>query len=139
MAEMNKKKVSRVSELEKELIGDEAQKQSIIETGKDRVYTAPESRMYQQRNRLFQIKQGTRMRHPRKTLRDMQGVVEGTENAEQEMERAYMHNQQRQDIPQEYIPKDGGMLANQVGLVTTALDNAARSKAKMSRLLPVGV
>lgn len=49
-----------------------------------------------------------------------------------------MHEQQRVEIPQEYKPKDGGMVANQVGVVTTALDNYTKSKGKFTRVTPVG-
>ena len=65
-------------------------------------------------------------------------IVDQTENASSAWEKALMHEQQRTEVPQEYKAKDSGMVANQVGLVTTALDNFMKSKNKFERVAPVG-
>lgn len=137
MAQMNKKPLSRAKELEAELIGNEAQKTQNIDSGHVRKET-PRNQQIAQQTRMFQIRQGVRRRHPQRLLNNATTIVEGTDNAETAMERAFMHEQERKEVPAEYRPDREDMLANQFGLVTTALDNYTKSKFKLVRMHPVG-
>lgn len=136
---MNKKpQASRRSELEKELIGDIVDTQQQADTGK-----LHKDNQYGKANRnawkSFAIKQGVRRRHPTRVLSQYAQIVKETSNAESAWEKALLHEQERLDVPEEYKVTDGGMVANQTGLVTTALDNFKRSKNKFSRTLISGV
>lgn len=136
---MNKKpQASRRSELEKELIGDIVDTQQQADTGrlhKDNQYGKANRHAW----KSFAIKQGVRRRHPTRVLSQYAQIVKETSNAESAWEKALLHEQERLDVPEEYKVTDGGMVANQTGLVTTALDNFKRSKNKFSRTLISGV
>jgi hypothetical protein len=136
---MNKKpQASRRSELEKELIGDIVDTQQQADTGrlhKDNQYGKANRNAW----KSFAIKQGVRRRHPKRVLSQYAQIVKETSNAESAWEKALLHEQERLDVPEEYKVTDGGMVANQTGLVTTALDNFKRSKNKFSRTLISGV
>lgn len=137
---MNKRPsdVSRKSELENELLGAITDQKEEVETGKFKNTTTSFSKGAREMNKIFQIKQGRRRRHPDRVLAQFEQIVEETTNAESAWEKALLHEQERTAIPQEYVAKDNGMVANQVGLITTALDNYARSKGKFERVAPVG-
>lgn len=137
---MNKKPgASRRSELEKELIGDILTQQETTETGKDR---SKDGNQFHRENlrdwRSFAIKQGVRRRHPTRVLSQYAQIVKETSNAETAWEKALLHEQERLEIPEEYKTSDG-MIANQTGLVTTALDNYKRSQNKFERTMLTGV
>lgn len=134
---MNKKPVSRAKELEAELIANEAQKTQAIDSGRVTTPTTFSTHAAEQ-NRIFQIKQGVRRRHPSRLLQNSTTIVDGTDNADTAIERAFLHEQERQDVPEGYRPEREDMLANQFGLVTTALDNYTKSKFKLVRMHPVG-
>jgi Fe-S cluster assembly scaffold protein SufB len=140
MAQMNKRPagVSRRKELEDELVGDIIDKKQEVETGKYENTHTKYSRQATKSNRIFQIRQGRRRRHPDRVLAQFGQIVKETENASSAWEKALMHEQQRVEVPQEYKAKDSGMVANQVGLVTTAMDNYIKSKGKFERVAPVG-
>ena len=136
MAQMNKRPtgVPRRQELEKELIGDIESQKALVETGKDRVVDGNKFHREANRNyRGFAIRQGVRRRHPDRVLAQFASIVEETSNAQSAWEKALMHEQQRTEVPEEYKAKDEEMLANQVGIVTTALDNFKNSKSKFER------
>ena len=50
-----------------------------------------------------------------------------------------MHENERTEVPSDYIPKEDDMIASQAGLVTTAMGNYEKSKAKLERYHMVGV
>lgn len=137
---MNKRPsgVSRKSELEGELTGQIMQQKQEIETGKYENMRTGLSRRATSTNRRFQISQGKRRRHPDRVLNQFQTIKDETSNANSAWEKALLHDQQRIEIPQEYRARDNGMVANQMGLVTTALDNYTKSKHKLERVAPVG-
>ena len=89
----------------------------------------------------FYVTQGRRMRHPDMVLHNFETVTAGTDDAETTWEKAMMHEQERQSIPKEYQyeGEDKGMVASQLGVVTTALDNYKRSKDKLQRSHLVGL
>lgn len=126
--------------LEKELIGDIEDKHAEIETGKDRMtFTDPARSMLVNKQRDMYIKQGIRRRHPDRVLAQFAGIKMDTSNAESAWEQAIMHEQDRTEIPEGYRVKGGDMIANQTGLITTALDNFQKSKNKFNRVLMPGV
>jgi hypothetical protein len=141
MAQMNKRpeRTSRRGELEKELIGEITDEQTKAETGRfentDDKYTLKKDRQ----QRTLSISQGVRRRHPDKVLHQYHTINRDTESAESQWEKALLHEDQRADVPEEYKIKQHDMIANQMGLVTVALDNYARSKGKFSRTQIVGV
>lgn len=137
---MNKRPegVPRKKQLEDDLVGDIINNKQEKETGKYANKTNSFARGQYEANRIFQIKQGRRRRHPHRVLAQFEQITKETENASSAWEKALMHEQQRVEVPQEYKAKDSGMVANQVGLVTTALDNYTKSKSKFERVAPVG-
>lgn len=137
---MNKRPegVPRRKQLEDELVGDIVSQKSEVETGKYENTHTKHSRQAREQNKIFQIRQGRRRRHPDRVLAQFELITKQTENASSAWEKALMHEQQRVEVPSEYKAKDRGMVANQVGLVTTAMDNYIKSKGKFERVAPVG-
>lgn len=137
---MNKRPsgVSRKSELEGELTGQIMQKQQEMESGKYENTNSAFSRGATRANRQFQIRQGKRRRHPDSVLNQFQTIKTETTNAHSAWEKALLHEQKRIEVPSEYRARDSGMVANQLGVVTTALDNYMKSKQKLERVAPVG-
>lgn len=129
---------SRKTRLEAELIGDITDKHADFESGKPRHETA-EQTATEQKMRTLNIRQGLRRRHPHSVLANFKAITQETTNAESAWERAMMHEQERTTLPTEYVPGDGGMMTNQIGLVTTALDNYKQSKGKFQRTTLVGI
>ena len=137
---MNKRPegVPRRKQLEDELLSDIVAKKTEVETGKYENTHTKLSRNARETNRIFQIRQGRRRRHPDRVLAQFEQITKETEHASSAWEKALMHEQQRVEIPSEYKAKDRGMVANQVGLITTAMDNYIKSKGKFERVAPVG-
>ena len=142
MAQMNKRpkgvESTRRGDLEKDLIGDITDQQALVETGRDGTHSNKYHLSGRARNRQFNIMTGTRRRHPRYTLNQFSEITKQTSNAESAWEKALMHEQERTEIPQDFRLKEG-MIVDQVGLVTTALDNYVKSKGKFSRTHLTGV
>ena len=143
MAQMNKRPQGfegsgRRQALENELVAEVANQANEVGIGRDVVKTKPFSRKHAKANRQFMIQQGKRRRHPRRVLAQFAQIVKETSNAESAWEKALMHEQKRVEVPQEYKVSDEEMVANQSGLVTTALDNYMRSKGKFERSTLVG-
>ena len=141
MAQMNKKPgASRRSDLEQDLIGDIEQQKSLTETGKVRKPDGNEFHRKQMAGFMrFATKQGVRRRHPDRVLAQFAQIVKETSNAQSAWEQALMHEQERTEVPEEYKTNDAGMIVNQTGLVTTALDNFTKSKGKFERTVLTGV
>lgn len=129
---------SRRSELEGALTAQIIDQKESVDTGKFQNTHTKFSGAARSNNRIFQIKQGKRRRHPDRVLHQFQVIKQETEHAESAWEQALLHEQERTEVPMEYKTKDGGMVSNQMGLVTTALDNYTRSKGKLERVTPVG-
>ena len=144
MAQMNKRPEGfegsgKRKELEAELIADIAEQASDTGIGRDMVKDDPYSRSQARSHRQFTIQQGKRRRHPKRVLAQFAQIVKETSNAESAWEKALMHEQKRVEVPEEYKIADGEMVANQTGLVTTALDNYKKSKMKFVRESLVGI
>lgn len=146
MAQMNKKVKGpggdqRRADLENDLIGDEVTKNQEMETGRRHVN---EGTAFQTNansaNRTLAIQQGFRRRHPHRVLGQFDGVMKTTSTAASTWEQALLHETKRVDLPKEFRPKgDGDGMVNQVGVVTTALENFKASKGKFSRFHLIGV
>lgn len=128
---------NRIKDLEDELTGKVAMSQLDADTGKDTQKPGKSTTKLHndalREYRQFAIKQGRRRRHPKTVLAQFDAITKTTSNAESAWERALMHEQERVEVPQEYQAKDADMIANQVGLVTTALDNYMKSQNKFDR------
>jgi len=84
---------------------------------------------------MLQIQQGWRRRHPNRVLHQFDGVSQQQSKAKTLFEQALLHETKRSSLPKEYRPNDDADgMANQMGLVTTALDNYKGSKEKLSRM-----
>lgn len=140
---MNKKPDidSRRAELEADLIGEEMKLRGELETGRRHVNEG--TKFQQQANRTFNnlaIKQGLRRRHPHRVLNQFDGVYKTTSSAAMTWEKALLHETKRVDLPKDFRPKDDSEgMVNQMGIVTTALDNYKASRGKFERLHLVGV
>lgn len=138
---MNKRPqgVPRRTELEKELIGDITDEQTVAETGRYEHTNDQYTKASHKQNRRFAIQVGVRRRHPEKVLSQYHEINKGTESAQSQWEKALIHEDQRVEVPEEYKIKQHDMIANQMGLVGIALDNYVKSKGKFSRTQIVGV
>ena len=91
-------------------------------------------------NRQLEISQGFRRRHPKRVLNQFDGIMKSTSSAAMSWEQAMTHETKRVDMPKEFQPRDDsdGMV-NQMGVVTTALDNYKSSRGKFERMHLIGV
>lgn len=126
-------------ELEDELTGKITDQQALVETGKNENKDDPFSKAREQEMHRFNIVQGRRRRHPKRVLQQHKAIDEQTENAESVWEKALLHDQERIGLSEEYKPKDHELVANQMGLVQTALTNFGRSKGRFTKTNIVGV
>jgi hypothetical protein len=149
MVQMNKKVMKAVAgsdrskSLESDLIGDADRgvNQQELETGRRHV---EEETKFQHRatkaNSMLGIQQGFRRRHPHAVLGQYDGVMKTTSTAASSWEQALLYETERTEMPKEFRPKgDGDGMVNQVGVVTTALENYKASKGKFSRMHLIGV
>lgn len=137
---MNKRPKSHHHELEKELMGDIIQKKNQLNTGHHRVNeNTKQQHQALARNKMFQIKQGIRRRHPKELLHNYNHINDGMDRARTSWEKAFQYEDDRQGWDEIYTPKGvNDMMANQLGLATTALENFKKSKSKLHREIPVG-
>jgi len=144
MAQMNKKTGGADDKralLEADLIGDEMVRRQEMETGRRHVNEDNKfQRTANRSNRSLAIQQGVRRRHPHRVLNQFDGVMKTTSSAALTWEQAMTHETKRVDMPKEFRPRDDsdGMV-NQMGVVTTALDNYKASRGKFQRMHLVGV
>jgi len=127
--------------LEADLIGDEMVRRQEMETGRRHVNEDNKfQRTANRSNRSLAIQQGVRRRHPHRVLNQFDGVMKTTSSAALTWEQAMTHETKRVDMPKEFRPRDDsdGMV-NQMGVVTTALDNYKASRGKFQRMHLVGV
>lgn len=145
MAQQNKSKQgsagSRRAELERELMNQDSSLLSQEkDTGRRQIEENPLRQSSKYNSRSYMIKQGIRRRHPHRVLHQFDGVRQGTDTAGSLWEQALMHENERTELPKEFQPKDDAQgMANQMGLLTTAMDNYRKSKNKLQRLFLVNV
>ena len=147
MAQMNKKVKSatagseRSKTLETDLIGDDLAQKAAMETGRRHVDEGTEfQRNANKANKMLGIQQGFRQRHPHSVLGQYDGVMKTTSTAASSWEKALLYETKRTDMPKEFkVTGDSDGMVNQVGVVTTALENYKASKSKFSRFHLIGV
>lgn len=123
------------------MIGDELDMRRELETGRRHINEGTKFQRDANRdNRRLGIVQGLRRRHPHRVLNQFDGVMKSTSSAAMTWEQAMIHETKRVELPKDFRPKDDmeGM-SNQVGIVTTALDNYKASRAKFERMHLVNV
>ena len=147
MAQMNKKVKSatagseRSKTLETDLIGEEMGQKQAKETGRRHVDEGTSfQRNANKANKMLGIQQGFRQRHPHSVLGQYDGVMKTTSTAASSWEKALLHETTRTEMPKEFrVSGDSDGMVNQVGVVTTALENYKASKGKFSRFHLIGV
>jgi hypothetical protein len=144
MPQMNKKVGGlddRRAKLEADLIGDEIERGQQMETGRTHVNEGTKFQKNANRqNRSLAIQQGVRRRHPHSVLNQFSGITKTTSSAAMTWEQAMTHETKRVILPKEFRPRDDSEgMANQMGVVTTALDNYKASRGKFSRMHLVNV
>lgn len=138
MAQMNKRPDSGTSareSLEKELMGNQIKDQVEKDTGRAH-HPTQYSSLIAQSSENFQIRQGTRRRHPLRVLQQYDGVYNTTSDAESMWEQALVHAHERVGIDDIYQPKgDVSMLNSQLGLVQASNVNSKKSTMKLESIL----
>ena len=107
-----------------------------IETGRSRVL---ENSRFQRKAttdaKSFRIVQGLRRRHPKRVLNRFHGVNSTSSESASLWEKSLIHETKRVDMPREFrVVGDSDGMANQMGIVSVALDNYKASRQKLSRL-----
>ena len=144
MAQMNKKTGGiddKRAQLEADLIGEELGMRQEMETGRRHVNEGTKFQQTANRaNRSLAIQQGVRRRHPHRVLNQFDGVMKTTSSAASTWEQAMTHETKRVEMPKEFRPRDDSEgMVNQLGIVSTALDNYKASRGKFQRMHLVGV
>jgi hypothetical protein len=132
---------SRASELENELIGTEVDLHRQREGGK---VSVDEGTPFQanalKSNRLFQIRQGKRRRHPNAVLNQFKAMSETTSDASEQWEKSLLWETERASLPKEFKPrKDVTGMSTQLGISAVAAKNYKNSKPKLDQMFLVGV
>lgn len=143
---MNKRVSSSVSaktkELEAELSSKDKAVQSTysVEAGRD-IQTDLTSWQRQAlgNQEQFAQRQGFRRRHPSKMLNEYAGVVKTNKNPKMKWEEFIAAENERVQLPETTKKGRNVYAANQMGLVQTAMENYAKSREKLSAIVPVGV
>jgi len=145
-ANMNKRTQSytnpRVAALEKELQGDSYTKQSSfsVETGRDvQTNLTNGQRKLLSATTVFMTKQGFRRRHPTNLLSEYAGLARTNTTPKTRYEQFMQETNERTQLPEIVKKSRNEYSPNQVGLVETATANFAKSKQKLSALIPVGM
>lgn len=143
---MNKKKApddTRMRDLEADLMSEIATEGAGEEVATGRRHVKENSRFQQQATQdmrhLF-YQQGYRRRHPERVLGQYLGVTKTTTNAGSLWEKSLIHETKKSEMPHEFkVTDETDGMANQLGVVNTALDNYKASKNKFKRMHLVGV
>jgi len=90
---------------------------------------------------MMGIKQGTRRRHPAHVLHQFkEGTGQQNVPAFDQWTKGMEEENERKSLDRVYTAnKDNLFWSNQMGLVTTAMENYEKSKFKLERMHPVGV
>lgn len=145
-AKMNKRTRAytnpRVAALERELQADGINKQSTfsVEAGRD-----VQSDLTTGQRRLlgsttaFMTKQGYRRRHPLNALSEYAGLARTNVTPRTRYEQFMQETHERVQLPEIVKKSRNEFSPNQMGLVETATENFAKSKQKLSALIPIGM
>jgi hypothetical protein len=91
-------------------------------------------------NRLFQIRQGKRRRHPNAVLNQFKAMSETTSDASEQWEKSLLWETERASLPKEFKPrKDVTGMSTQLGISAVAAKNYKNSKPKLDQMFLVGV
>lgn len=132
----------RIAALEKELQGDNYVRQSTfsVDAGRD-VQTDLTSgqRRALGATRGFLLTQGHRRRHPLNTLSSYAGLVKTNQDPKEHYAQYMNEMHQRVQLPDIVKKARNEFSPNQVGLVQTATENFAKSKQKLSSMIPISM
>lgn len=87
----------------------------------------------------FAQRQGFRRRHPSRMLNEYAGVVKTSGNPKMKWEQFIQAENERVQLPETTKKGRNVYVANQMGLVETALKNYVNSKEKLNAIVAVGV
>ena len=87
----------------------------------------------------FAQRQGFRRRHPSTMLNQFAGVVKTTTSPKMKWEQYIEAENERVQLPETTKKGRNEYVANQMGLVETALENYVKSKEKLNAIVSVGV
>lgn len=146
MNTMNKRVRSSVSaktkDLEEELAGKNIKQQSTfsVEAGRDvQTDLSPWQKSALGNQEQFAIRQGFRRRHPTRLLNQFAGAVKTNVSPKMKWEQFMEAENERVQLPETTKKARNVYVANQLGLVETALKNFVQSKEKLNSIVAVGV
>lgn len=134
--------MSRAKELEKELTGQQATQDINVEAGRRQVVEGSSFQAKALRtNRIFNIKQGIRRRHPDHVLHEFAGVADTTNHANTAWEKALIYEDERTEMDPAYVANpDSNSMVTQLGASQAARKNFKKStNRKLGDLHLVGV
>lgn len=120
--------------LERDLIGSVTSKLDMFESGKDQK-TPLNQKQFATLAAVGQraVQQGWRRRHPTVVLNQYAGVMSTTDDTYNQYEKHMAEEHQTLSLPDTYTSfRSKDMMATQVGLVNTALENYKHVKSKLS-------
>lgn len=132
----------RVAALEKELQADGYQKQSTftVDAGRDvQTNLTTGQRKLLGSTIAFMTKQGHRKRHPINALSQYAGLAKTNLTPKTRYEQLMQETHERVQLPDIVKKSRNEYSVNQVGLVETATQNFAKSKQKLSAMIPIGM
>lgn len=132
----------RVAALEKELQADSYAKQMSfsVETGRDvQTDLTTGQRRLLNATSLFMTRQGFRRRHPLHALSNYAGLMKTNVTPKTRYEQFMQETNERTQLPEIVKKSRNEFSPNQVGLVETATANFAKSKQKLSALIPISM
>lgn len=133
---------SRTKALEEELAEKNVNTQSTysVEAGRD---VQTDLNQWQKQalgnQEQFAIRQGFRRRHPLTMLNQFSTVVKTNKNPKMKWEQFMEAENERVQLPAHTKKARNIYVANQMGLVQTALENFTKSKEKLNSIVSVGV
>ncbi len=111
-----------------------------VEAGRDvQTQLTPWQRQALGNTQQFAQQQGFRRRHPRTMLNQFAGVVKTTTSPKMKWEQYIEAENERVELPESTKKGRNEYMANQMGLVQTALENYVKSKEKLNSIVSVGV
>lgn len=135
MAQQNKKTGSaKKLALEKDLMADTINRQSMYESGHDEVSSRHMGqRLAKERAIRFEVRQGVRRRHPDSVLSNYAGLLENVAAPKNEWQKMLDIENNRESIPHDG-KKPSYSMVTQLGLVRTADINFKASKPKLNSM-----
>jgi hypothetical protein len=132
----------RVAALEKELQNDNFTRQSTfsVDAGRDvQTDLTTGQRKALGATRGFLLRQGHRKRHPLNTLSSYTGLIKTNKDPKEHYAQYMQEMHERVQLPDFVKRARNEYSPNQVGLVQTATENFAKSKQKLSTMIPISM